>query len=35
MFIVVTGFIGLSVLNPLTCVSISNKECKVRRYNEY
>ena len=30
MFIVVTGFIGLNILNPLKCVSMSNKEFKVR-----
>ena len=30
MFIVVTGFIGLSVVTPLICVSISNQEYKVR-----
>ena len=29
MFIVVTRFMGLSVVNPLTCVSMSNQECKV------
>ena len=29
MFIVVTGFIGLSVVNPLKYVSISNRECKI------
>ena len=30
MFIVVTGFIGLSIVNQLKCVSMSNQECKVR-----
>ena len=30
MFIVVTGFIGLSVVNPLKRVSMSNQECKIR-----
>ena len=30
MFIVVTEFIGLSVVNPSKCVSVSNQESKVR-----
>ena len=29
-FIVVTGFIGLNVVNPLTYVSMSNQECEIR-----
>ena len=29
MFIVVTGFVVLSAVNPLKCVSMSNQECKV------
>ena len=29
-FIVVTVFIGLSVANLLKCISMSNKQCKVR-----
>ena len=30
MFIVVTGFMGLSVVNPLKCVSMNSQECKAR-----
>ena len=30
MFIVVTGSIGLSVVNPSKSLSINNQECKVR-----
>ena len=28
MFIVATGFIGLSVVNPLECVSMNNQNVK-------
>ena len=30
IFITVTGFIGLSVVSPLKCVSMSIQECRVR-----
>ena len=30
LYIVVTGLIGLHLVNPLKCVSISNQQCKVR-----
>ena len=30
MFFVGTGFIGLSVVNPLKYVSMNNQECRVR-----
>ena len=30
IFIVVTGFIGSNVVNPLTCVSMSNQEREIR-----
>ena len=30
MFNLVTGFIRLSVVNPLKCVSMKKEECKVR-----
>ena len=29
-FFVETGFIGLSVVNLLKCVSMNNQECRVR-----
>ena len=29
-FFVGTGFIGLSVVNPLKCVSMNNQECRLR-----
>ena len=29
-FIEATGFIGLSRVNPLKCISISHQECKSR-----
>ena len=32
MFIMVARFIGLSVINPLKCVLVSNQECKVRPF---
>ena len=28
--IVATGFIGLSVVSPLKCISMNNQECKVK-----
>ena len=27
--IVATGFIGLSVVSPLKCISMNNQECKI------